>query len=93
MEIPTPVCALVRNDSVVRGPHFPLQIPNLSLPRDGITPGSRERAAASWDSGIIEKNGKEIKSKIGGKAFPVTFSLNPGRFNNFCLVFLYTLHG
>ncbi|MDY5642450.1 MAG: hypothetical protein SPG79_05540, partial [Candidatus Faecousia sp.] len=66
---------------------------NLSLPRDGITPGSRERAAASRDSSIIEKNGKEIKSKIGGKAFPVTFSLNPGRFNNFCLVFLYTLHG
>ena len=30
MEIPTPVCALVRNDSVVRGPYFPLQIPNFS---------------------------------------------------------------
>ena len=30
MEIPTPVCELVRNDSVVRGAHFPLQIPNLS---------------------------------------------------------------
>ena len=29
MEIPTPVCALVRNDSVVRNPHFPLQIHNL----------------------------------------------------------------
>ena len=27
MEIPTPVCALVRNDNVVRRPGFPLQIP------------------------------------------------------------------
>ena len=27
MEIPTPVCALVRNDNVVRGARSPLQIP------------------------------------------------------------------
>ena len=29
MEIPTPACALVRNDNVVRCLDFPLQIPNL----------------------------------------------------------------
>ena len=45
------------------------------------------------DSGIIEENNKKIKSKMGGKALPVTFSRNLGRFNNFRWLFLYTLHG
>ena len=31
MEIPTPVCGLVRNDNVVRGHGFPLQIPIFRL--------------------------------------------------------------
>ena len=41
----------------------------------------------------IEENNKKIKSKMGGKALPVTFSRNLGRFNNFRWLFLYTLHG